>query len=339
MAIPTFSSITPNTGYPGGGYIATIAGTNFRAVERDFTDPQGDYFPTVAVTVDGVDVEDVWAISDTELRVRIPTAQLNPEPDILSARKINPDASKISFTAVDVVITNLDDDGLPIAGETVTAASAYTYEQPLMRIPEGDPPLLQVLREFIILLRRCILSNADFSTHTDYVGDPDAFYLELAEHAAISLRMDTEKDPDYSHYDNEPRVLEVNPKDWQEYAMQTTLRLGFELTLSSKSVREVMHMASNLVAMQMATPWLVVPQDPRYPVTIADNKFPMEFVQYPRQIGSANRSNICAYTAQMVIRGVPVILGDPSTEGIKQRLTLVLATSDINGNGAVAQTF
>lgn len=329
MAQPTFTSITPNTGHPGGGQIAVIIGTNFRAVEQAYAVPEQGR-KTVAVTIGGESVEQIWVSSDTELKVRIPVAVFNPTADIAQAVRVDPDISRISFSALDVVITNLDANGDPIAGESVTAPEAYTYEQPLIRVPEGDPPLLQVLVQFLRLLKRNIVHKASMSTHTDY-GEDGVTYSVLAEHPSVGLRMDVLDDDEYSHYDNVPQIFPSVGDTFIEYDMQKTVMLLFSLTLSSQNTEEVLHMITNLIDMQMATPWLIVPPDPDYPISIPDNKYPLECVQQPKQVGTPNRSNICAYTAQLRVRGIPILRGDPSTELIKRRMTLTMTTASITG--------
>lgn len=333
MAQPTFTNITPSVGHPGGGQIAIITGTNFRAVEPGYDTSVGDGWDataTVAVTVGGVEVEKVWVRSDTELNVRIPTAQFNPTNDIATAVRVNPDVSKITFSSLDVVITNLDDDGNPIVGESATASGVYSYEQPLIRLPEGDPPLMQVLVQFLRLLKRNIVSRVAVGTHTDY-ADEDATYTVLAEHPSVSVRMDVAADLEYSHYDNTTQLFDTGSNEWVEYDMQHTVMLQFSLILSSQDTEEVLHMASNLLDMQMASPWLIVPPDPDYPITIPNNRYPLEFTQLPKQLGSPNRANVCAYSAQLRVRGVPILRGDPATETIKRRMDLTLASGTVDG--------
>lgn len=336
MAQPTFTSITPDKGHSGGGQIAVILGTNFRSKDPPYTVPEESIHDTVAVTIGGQPVEKVWVRSDTELNVRVPTAVFNPTADIKNAVRVDPDISRITFSALDVVITNLDDDGEPIVGESVTAPAAYSYEQPLIRAPEGDPPLLQVLVQFLRLLRRIIVHRASLSTHTDY-GEEGVTYTTLSEHPSVGVRMDVLDDDEYSHYDNVPQLL-PDGNDYVEYDMQKTVYLLFTLTLSSQNTEEVLHMVSNLIDLQMSTPWLIVPPDPDYPIAIPDNKYPLECVQQPKQIGTPNNANISAFSAQLRVRGIPILRGDPSTTFIKRRMTLTLATTGIEGNNPAVVT-
>ena len=51
----------------------------------------------------------------------------------------DPDTAQVTFPAVDIVITNLDNDGVAIPGETVTAAGVFQYQQALLFAELGDP--------------------------------------------------------------------------------------------------------------------------------------------------------------------------------------------------------
>ena len=330
VAQPTFVSITPEQGYAGGGQIVQIVGTNFRAVDVAYAVPQSEGQPTVAVTFGGVSAEAVWPLSDTLLRARVPAAVFDPNPDIEQQVKLDPDVSQITFSAVDVVITNLDDAGAPIAGETVTAPAAYAYQQPLLRLPEGDPPLLQVLRELLQRLKLSLVPRVSWTSHTDY-GDDDAFFTALSQHPSVGLRIEFPDDSEYSHYDNVPQLFPKAGNLWDEYAMQRTVMLVATMTLSSRSSSETIRMVNGLLDLQMATPWLIVPPDPNYPISIPDNRYPLELSRHPAQVGSVNRVNITAFTAQLRVRGIPIIHGDPSTESVRRRMDLYLTTSNMQG--------
>lgn len=330
VAQPTFVSITPEQGFAGGGQVVQISGTNFRAVDVPYAVPQQNERPTVAVTFAGVEAEKVWVLSETELRARVPSARFSPNPDIEEQVKLDPDVSQITFSAVDIVITNLDDSGEPIAGETTTAPGVYSYQQPLLRLPAGDPPLLQVLRELLQLLKLSLVPRVAWSSHTDY-GDDDAFFTALSQHPSVGLRIEFPDDDEYSHHDNVPQLF-ARPGDlWDEYAMQKTVMLVATLTLSSRSSSEAIRLVNGLFDLQMATPWLIVPPDPNYPIAIPDNRYPLELSRHPAQVGSVNRVNVTAFTAQLRVRGIPIIHGDPSTASVRRRMDLYLTTSNMQG--------
>ena len=251
------------------------------------------------------------------------------------------EVSRVSFPAVDIAITNLDSIGDPIGGETVTAVAAFTYQQPLIRLPKGDPPSLQVLTTFLRLLKRAVVSRAAPITHTDYGSEGDIL-TQLSEHPSIGVRMEIQDDREYGYFDNEPTLFDVGGGNYEQYKLSKTVMYLFTLTISAGgedgAQLEAIHMVDALIGLVIATPWLIVPSDPTYPLQTGNNKYPLEWVTMPTQIGSANRTNITAYNAQLRVRGVPIILDDPSTKNIKQITTIKLTTTDMSAANPVEVT-
>jgi hypothetical protein len=337
MAIPTFTSVTPATADPGGGSMVDIVGTGFRLRSQDFTIPVGHVeTPPVGVTFDGIDAEKVLIVSDTLMRVRVPDLRSDPSATA-ATRKAMADAtlSRISFPPVDIVITNLDDAGDPIAGETVTASEAFTYVQPLIRPPEPDPPFLQVLRKFLQLLKKQIVSQSAINTHTDFAVE-GATFSELSAHPALGVRMNVARDVEYSYFDNEKYVVPhpTEPDSHQELDASRTWMLILPITISSKSMTECQHMIAELVDLVMATPWLQVPADTRFPLSAAGdyNAYPLELVNPPAQVGGANAANVIAFQATVQIRGIPVVRNDPLTSIVRQYGDIDLVTTDMQGD-------
>lgn len=341
MAIPTFTSVTPAIGNPNGGQIVEIVGTNFRTTPVQYIVPQAELYPPVKVTFDGVSAEYVEVVSSTFMRVAVPVARFDPNIPAL----VNDDVSRVTFPAVDIIITNLDIDGNPISGETVTATEAYTYEQPLLRLPEGDPPMLQVFRRFLYLLKRGVVSRVAKSTHTDY-GEDGVQITVLAEHPSISVTLAWPKDAEYSHYDNEKQVISVGGGIYQEFDIQKTVMMVASLVLSTKSETEMFHMCQALEDLLLATPWLEVTPDVDFPGDLATlqaargepntgiNRYPLEEVMPLEQIGNIGRSNVRAYSMRLRVRGIPFLRGDPS-HIIHQISTIDLTTTNMSGQNPV----
>jgi hypothetical protein len=336
MAVPTFISITPATADPGGGSMVDIVGTGFRTRAQSFTIPVGHVDqPTVAVTFDGIAAEAVYVFSDVLLRVRVPDMRSDPSATAATRKAMaDPTLSRVSFPAVDVVITNIDDAGSPIGGETVTAAAVFTYVQPLIRAPEPDPPFLQVLKKFLQLIKKQIVSNTAINTDTDY-ADEGATFTELADHPAIGLRLSIARDVEYSHFDNEKYTVAhpTVPGAFQEWDASRTFMMLLPLTISSKSLGECMHMITELIDMVMATPWLIVPADLRFPLSVIGdhNHYPLELVSEPAQVGGANEANVKAFRATLRVRGIPVVRNDPLVSIIHQYGDIDLVLTDMAG--------
>src|SRR3990167_10850073 len=126
MALPTFSSITPNTGHAGGREMVRISGTNFRLPA---TVPHT--LPTVRVRFNGEDALRVDAVDVHLLEVLTPQYR----------------GADLTLPPVDLEITNLDDNGVAIPGETLTVADAFTYTRLGPRAPAADPLPRAVLNQ------------------------------------------------------------------------------------------------------------------------------------------------------------------------------------------------
>lgn len=335
MAIPTFTSITPNTGHPGGQLVAEIAGTNFRTRSEAFEVPEETTGPTVQVTFSGVSAGSAWtskakvveAESSTLLRVEVPAFLGNPNVTGI----LDSDVSQISFPAASITIENLDDDGEVIAGESVTEADAFTYVQPLNVLPADEPPIQSVIREFIHILKRQILGRVTTNTHTDYGAEGEAIAM-LSEHPSIDVVITVNDDDEYKYHDNEEFLVDQGTH-WDEYDNPMTVRIDAQVFMTSEYENTMYRMLDGWFEMCMRTPWVRLPIDIRneqaknYPGS--NNLYPFEVLQQPQQIGRPSRVNIQAYSAQISIRAITMVSDDPIAR-IYPRTTIELTTTDMD---------
>ena len=117
VAVPTLSAVSSSTGHAGGGSLVELTGTNFRLPPEPPPGPTTGGTPeTLRVTVGGVLATRVAVLSATRAFA-------------VTAAAVT---SAIIATPVDVVVQNIDDDGDPIAGETVTLAGGFTFHRPAL---------------------------------------------------------------------------------------------------------------------------------------------------------------------------------------------------------------
>lgn len=157
MAVPTIAAVTPTTGHAGGRLRVVVTGTNFRLPPAPaFGPPASPAYAqqTVRVRFDG----------ETALRVDVVDAH---RLEVL-APPYRGDPSANPIAASDVEVTNLNDAGAPIAGETATAADAFTYVRLGLRAPAAEQAPLLVIEELVALFRRQVLPNTRLSPHTDF---------------------------------------------------------------------------------------------------------------------------------------------------------------------------
>lgn len=154
MAVPTITSCSPSTGLTRGRNIIFVNGTNFRTPPEPVGYDPGDAQQTIKVTFDGVASTEAHSLSATKAIVQVPAwaGEYNSETP----------------GSVDVVISNLDNNGDVIAGETATLADGYTYERPDIVSRATSQRITQALVE---LLRRNVITNVTVGMTTAYADD------------------------------------------------------------------------------------------------------------------------------------------------------------------------
>jgi hypothetical protein len=166
MAAPTITSLEPASGPTGGLTLVEVTGSGFRMPPAPpASGPTSPPRPTVEVLVGGRRAADV--------RVRA--------PDRLSFLSPAHDAG-----TADVVVRNLDDDGVPIAGEEATLAGGYTFVAPRLAV-ESD--LTRLVRTLLRELKRQVHPNVSLTVQTDFDAETgDELHLtELASMPGLVL--------------------------------------------------------------------------------------------------------------------------------------------------------
>ena len=164
MAVPTIISVAPVTGATIGGYLLRVTGTGFRLPPAPPAGYVGGPAPiTVVVKVGGVAATSVNVWSATLLDCLVP--EYTGAPLATSAAQA-------------VQVMNLDDNGVPIVGETVTAAGAFSYV-PTSIIAETR---LDIANRMVLrFLARHVLANTVWRTHPDFDDSPADLTDSLAQ--------------------------------------------------------------------------------------------------------------------------------------------------------------
>jgi len=176
MAVPTIDTIAPTEGAPTGGQVIEINGTNFQmppAPPAEGVVPIPA--PTVRVTFAGVAAPVVAVVSETRLFVRVPRISM-PVVSGLTQGSL----------AADVVVENIDTDGVLIPGETVTLAGGYTYQRPRLGTA-AESSLASVVRQLLRRLKSEVIGEVILSMHTDYDRDTGTIATDVAVVPAMVL--------------------------------------------------------------------------------------------------------------------------------------------------------
>lgn len=165
MGVPTIAPPpVPAAGPTRGVFLVELAGTNFRTpTPPPVSGPTSRVLkPSVEVFVGGRKATDVAVVSGTQLFFVAPRGDAG---------------------ARDILVRNIDDDGVPIPGETVTAVGAFTYQMPNL---DADSDFLRLLRTLIRELKRQVTPEVVISTSTDWAAI-GAAVVQIGKFPAIVL--------------------------------------------------------------------------------------------------------------------------------------------------------
>lgn len=175
MAVPTITSLSVTSGPSQGRTLVAITGTNFRAypaIPATGRVPKPN--PTVRILFGGEEAFEVQTESATKVWCLTPPG--NPG-------------------LVNVTVTNIDQDGVAVAGETATKTNAFTYIRPYIRVPSGATSVdayrsdlqrlvIQIIREF----KRQVLENTVLKKpRTDYSSSPSSGRVRLSSLPGLVL--------------------------------------------------------------------------------------------------------------------------------------------------------
>jgi len=266
--------------------MARIIGTNFRQQSAPpASGPVPERPPSVRVTVGGVECPRVHVLSTTELRVCLP---------------------KHAAGACDVVIENIDDDGVLVGSESVTAAAAITYRRPDLSSKGEESTLSRIVRGVRQLLAEQVIANVAITTSTDYADDVFAAVgvVEAATLPAILLtNIKALEDRFYSvntlaRREDSPGIFTTAPPTFTTSPTMTILLLSN----SEAELIALMSLATTTIDLNSELEILADAENPEAGVV----RFELDF---EGQGGFTtnnvpNESNLRQATANIVIRGV-----------------------------------
>ena len=290
MATPTITAVSPSTGPAFGKNVIEITGTNFRTRTGASWLITTTYVSTVQVLVNGVASAYAQAVSSTLIRCIV--------PECTQAYATVPHA------AVSVTVTNLDDAGAAIAGETVTKTSAYTYLRAQLASSEELPPVMRVLDAFIKLCKRELSPETVLTTAPDY-SDEGVDVIVLPKTPSINLRVDEDFDDDWCQWNMEHVLIDKGGGYYDEVTKIKHMRLTLDALVSGVGFAVASRLKTSFTDMIESNPYLQVTGDPR--VSSLTQQFPMEIVSYPKQAAGSNAEGIFAFQMQATISGVPVL--------------------------------
>jgi hypothetical protein len=225
VSVPTITSITPSSGLTIGLTPVKIVGTGFRAASATppaAVEGTGVWQHTVSVTFNGVEADAVMVGSSTVIWVTV--------PEYFGSPSSIPDA-------VDVVVTNLDDDEVAIPGETVTETDGYTYTR---QDYTAEGALLWVCDQILTYFRRHLLINTALTTDPEYTDDPASEIIAMGELPGIVLSGPAIADDPFRTNPHETEV-EIETGVVTNEKPRRAVVLGFQLHLFARKKSEALN--------------------------------------------------------------------------------------------------
>lgn len=209
----------------------------------------------------------------------------------------------LSVGAYDVVVENIDDDGLLIPGETVTAAKAFTFRRPDLGV-EGD--LTRVVRAMLRMLKRQVLENVAWVTHTDYdAATGDLLNLAYVQRlpAIVLANLETPDDPEHRvEYDTD---FEVAGGRFVERRPPVVVTVKYDLIGVSDDPIEILNLVQVVRTFFRKNPYLVVNRSSTDP-SLGQVRYDMEwrFAGSVAVTHQGDNSNVESFSGEVRIRGV-----------------------------------
>lgn len=289
MAVPTITSVTPNVGHTSPGTLVEVIGTGFRLPTQG-EEPVAVYFG----------------------------AERSPRVDVITVTRLFAIAPLNDLGAVDLRVANIDENGVEIPGEDVTATGAYTYKLPNLGTDQ-ESEISAVVRALLTELKRQIVKSVAISTHPDYqVPESTEIHAvtlpslpglvlvgpNLSENRFYSLNEEPECD-DESTSDPD------GPVEFDKTQVPATYDLGFSLLGFADRKLIIQNLMQSVVYFFKRNKFLQVTIGSK----VLEYEMDVEAGGDPQMVGTANNSGLHAFTSQLVIRGVDLNgltgFGDP----------------------------
>lgn len=282
MPTPTITSLTPATGPTAGLTLVELLGSGFRLPPAPpLTGPTSPPRPTVAVLVGGRPATSVGVVADGRLTFLTPANDAG---------------------IVDVVVRNLDDDGVPIMGEEAIRSGAFAYAQPRLAI-ESD--LTRLVRTLLREFKRQVLDNVVLTVQTDFdaeTGDE----LHLAQLAALPglVLVGPELVEDRFYSLNRLPEAPAGPGAFTRRRVPYTVDLGFTLVGTSDHTVELLNLMAATELFFHRNKFIELDRDPANPAA-GQVRYEMDLTPGGdlKVSSQPNESNVRSFSGAFVVRG------------------------------------
>lgn len=282
MAVPVIHGVAPITGPASGGDLVRLTGEQFGvAVEVRFG--------TQTAVVETLREEDGLSIADVRSPVHDPGT-------------------------VDLTLTNLDEAGLPVPGESVTLPGAFRFLRPRL-VRESD--LTRLVRTLIQQLKRQVLANTSVTVSVDY-DDTTADGLNVVAMAALpSLVLSGPRMRESRFYSTnvpfEDVVDGVSGPELRRRRPVFTVDLSFTITAASESTVELLNLMAAVATFLNRNRDIAMLRDPDQP-ELGEVQWEME-PDGDFRTNLRDQAGVRAFTCGFSVRGFDVDEGLPMDLG------------------------
>ncbi|HUV39683.1 MAG TPA: hypothetical protein VMY39_08705, partial [Planctomycetota bacterium] len=209
--------------------------------------------------------------------------------------------------AVDVTLTNLDDDGVAIGGETVTEVGAFTYTR--QRVTAESPSwLTRVVRALVEGFRRNVLFNTSLNKHSESYDLASGSLRELSEGQLPGLSLDgpsLRANPAYTN--NHRQKVSGGGFAIDEHRRHYVVDMEFDIFGFSDRSDELANLIELCTEYLHAHGHILVDPDPATGET-ERREYDVMWVpnQEPRVQGAPNQSNLKVFSGRIVVLGVDI---------------------------------
>ena len=270
MSTPSITNVYPAVGAASGGTLVRLLGADFAS--------------NVSVEFGGVAARTAFSTRHALAYAVVPPAQTVPG-------------------AVDVVLRNLDSEGIPVPGEVATMSDAFEYALPKLSI-DGD--LGMVVRALVETMQRRVMPEVVLRRHVDYAGEADVAVgrVQVAKLPSIVL-VGPSIVPTLGEETNERTIVDVAPGLHAMKRPPIACDVQFRLVGAANNTRHHVEMLDAVLS--------VFGRGATLRVARSSIDGSMGFVEYdvdyvpggwPTIIETPNESNVTAFSGQLTVHDV-----------------------------------
>lgn len=292
MAVPSVISITPNEGSTIGQNLITIIGNDFREPTAQVPGPTGVTPvapPSVKVTFGGVESPNVFWITQGKLLVVTPPHE-----------EVNDGSGNIQ--GVDVVVSNIDDNGDVIVGEEVTVPQGYTYKYESLY--QNDSKITRVTRAVIQDWKKQVHPNVVLTIHTDFDDDStDALNITALSKLPAIVLQGPALDENRFYSVNEYSIQGDPNQPFDIVREARILDMGFDVLILSNSTVELLNLVNLATKYLHYNKFLPFQLDPNDPSSVVQIELDFDEAGDFTWDSSPNMSNIRRAKGSFILRG------------------------------------